>query len=439
VRAADNTKTPFLGGDGFCEETIMRSTLAALALALAFLIPTAVGAEAPPDMVVYDYTTISAPFWTPIIMATVDEFNEARPDTAPRLVYSAESGSFDCLDLPPEVANLAGIIICDTSRPGEFPYDPDAPKEGWGGMANRIDDDTTRIVLNSYIPEGFYIPAEVIDNTICHEMMHAYTGVGDNYDSDATSCVFGDLLSPGTTDVRLMQQRWPATVAEPSRQAPVTAPNPTGPGWAILVLVILLPLVYALLKLVFRLLRGLVGWGALIITGLFVLNLVSKGAGPMLREFDAASVSQSIQTTLAGYVERISATDPPDQRATAPSVPRPTPTPKATKVPAAPRAESPNETGDDDPPAVNDPEGAASDEPTAVPNDAPEAAAPPLPPADRRKCDPAYPDERTCIPPGPPDEQPCAITDERNFTVLPPDPRRLDVDGDGIGCEPNTP
>ncbi len=63
----------------------------------------------------------------------------------------------------------------------------------------------------------------------------------------------------------------------------------------------------------------------------------------------------------------------------------------------------------------------------------------PLPtPAPTRKngCDPAYPDEETCIPPGPPFDQGCAITKERLFTVLPPDPQRLDHDGDGIGCEP---
>jgi hypothetical protein len=56
--------------------------------------------------------------------------------------------------------------------------------------------------------------------------------------------------------------------------------------------------------------------------------------------------------------------------------------------------------------------------------------------SERASCDPAYPDPRTCIPPGPPLAQGCAVTDERMFTVLPPDPQRLDHDGDGIGCEP---
>lgn len=60
----------------------------------------------------------------------------------------------------------------------------------------------------------------------------------------------------------------------------------------------------------------------------------------------------------------------------------------------------------------------------------------PAPASDRAGCDPAYPDARTCIPPGPPWDQGCAITAERRFTVLPPDPQGLDHDKDGIGCEP---
>ena len=55
---------------------------------------------------------------------------------------------------------------------------------------------------------------------------------------------------------------------------------------------------------------------------------------------------------------------------------------------------------------------------------------------ERTGCDPAYPEERTCIPPGPPFDQGCAITSERRFEVLPPDPQSFDHDGDGIGCEP---
>jgi hypothetical protein len=305
--------TPPLGGDGFCEETIMRSALAALALALALLIPTGVGAQAPPDMVVYDYTTTNSSYWTPIIIATVDEFNAVRPDAAPRLVYSAESGEFDCLDLPSRVSNLAGIIICDTFRPEDFPYDPDAPKQGWAGVTRPHDDDTISIALNNVVPDGYFLSAEP-DNVVCHEMMHAYLyGVEDNYDSDANSCIFGDLLAPGPTDERLMREKWPARVAEPS-----------GPEQV-------------------------------------------RDAVPDV----VIDVSDPVAPTIA-----------------------PTPTPHRPTATAAPTAPA------------------------------------------RSGCDPAYPELRTCIPPGPPLDFPCAITDERNFIVLPPDPRGLDHDGDGVGCEP---
>lgn len=47
-------------------------------------------------------------------------------------------------------------------------------------------------------------------------------------------------------------------------------------------------------------------------------------------------------------------------------------------------------------------------------------------------CDPAYPD--VCIPPPPPDLD-CGDVDHRGFRALPPDPHRLDGDGDGIACE----
>lgn len=60
-------------------------------------------------------------------------------------------------------------------------------------------------------------------------------------------------------------------------------------------------------------------------------------------------------------------------------------------------------------------------------------------PPPRTGCDPAYPEPRTCIPLGPPYNQGCGITNERLFTVLPPDPQELDHDKDGIGCEPYGP
>jgi hypothetical protein len=77
--------------------------------------------------------------------------------------------------------------------------------------------------------------------------------------------------------------------------------------------------------------------------------------------------------------------------------------------------------------------------PTAKPSATIELSSSKLAYEARPGCDPAYPDERTCIPPGPPFKQGCKITDQRLFTVLPPDPQHLDSDGDGIGCEPIKP
>ena len=99
-------------------------------------------------------------------------------------------------------------------------------------------------------------------------------------------------------------------------------------------------------------------------------------------------------------------------------------------------------------PVVFHPSPTATRIPASLPTREPTSASiPPTPsPSPRRLwtptetprpgCDPAYPDARTCIPSGPPFAQGCAITDERNFTVLRPDPQRLDADKDGIGCEP---
>lgn len=78
--------------------------------------------------------------------------------------------------------------------------------------------------------------------------------------------------------------------------------------------------------------------------------------------------------------------------------------------------------------------------PTRVPVSLPDRTAMPagqiLDGVEREYCDPAYPEQRTCIPPGPPFDRGCAITSQRLFVVLPPDPQHLDADRDGIGCEP---
>ncbi|HEX8683620.1 MAG TPA: hypothetical protein VF707_14970 [Ardenticatenaceae bacterium] len=77
------------------------------------------------------------------------------------------------------------------------------------------------------------------------------------------------------------------------------------------------------------------------------------------------------------------------------------------------------------------PETAGSPPPSNPPPANPPPAQPTQPPA--QGCDPSYP--TLCLPPGPPDTVNCGDISARSFPVLPPDPHRLDQDGNGIGCE----
>jgi len=78
-------------------------------------------------------------------------------------------------------------------------------------------------------------------------------------------------------------------------------------------------------------------------------------------------------------------------------------------------------------PAATATKAASKAAPTAT--QTPGAAAPT---AVATNCDPSYPD--FCIPPLPA-KLTCKDIGRNNFTVLAPDPRRLDRDHDGIGCE----
>ena len=135
-------------------------------------------------------------------------------------------------------------------------------------------------------------------------------------------------------------------------------------------------------------------------------ELLTYGANPLLADTDGDGISDGEEVTAGS-----DALDAASTPAT------PTPIPTAT---AEPTVEPSRE-----PPLA--PQRGITSLPTATPSPT------------RTGCDPAYPEQRTCIPPGPPLDPPCAITAERNFTVLPPDPRRLDRDGDGVGCEPISP
>jgi hypothetical protein len=133
---------------------------------------------------VLDYST---PMWDGMVSGMVDEFNAMLPDTAPRLVYR-RMPERSCDELSGRIFSGA-IAVCSVSA---------APFVGmtgvWTARKETID---TRIILND---RGFF-NERFATNTVCHELMHAVTGIRDKYDRrPKTSCVWGDLTSPGRFD-----------------------------------------------------------------------------------------------------------------------------------------------------------------------------------------------------------------------------------------------
>jgi hypothetical protein len=242
-------------------------------------------------------------------------------------------------------------------------------------------DATTVIALNNIAPDGY---DAVADSTVCHELMHAYTDVGDGDDPDLFgSCVWGDLLSPGCTDMRLMGERDPTTVANSSGRDEE-------------------PSLWERTKAVGR------------EVGVRVCNVIPHVDIRFLWE-DTKTTGREVRDRVSDILPDVDI-DVPDVAIGLPDL--------GIDIPAL-DVGLPADGQDRRLPAI---------EPTASPQPSISTGAPAASP--RAGCDPAYPEARTCIPPGPPFNQGCAMTTERNFLVLPPDPQRLDHDGDGIGCEP---
>lgn len=173
----------------------------------------------------------------------------------------------------------------------------------------------------------------------------------------------------------------------------------------------------------------------LALAGLFLMLVVGIGtARAILHPVAEAAIALFPEGQPAtSYARRVPTLAPTGMPEIA-TLPRSTPTPHAevalvsqSYVMVMPTS-IPDET-------VVSPQGTPTPPPPPTPTSTPIPATPAPAPV-REGCDPAYPDARTCIPPGPPFDQGCAITDERRFTVLPPDPQGLDHDNDGIGCEP---
>jgi hypothetical protein len=140
---------------------------------------------------VYDYTSAA---WRPIVETTVAEFNAMLPARAPSLNYQAMAET-PCSQISQQL-HRGGIVVC--TAPSLAADDERGRTEYFvtQGRLSRV-----RILLSEASSPLLH------DNTVCHEFMHATTGIPDNdFARPDTSCVWGDLSAPGSFDAQFARK-----------------------------------------------------------------------------------------------------------------------------------------------------------------------------------------------------------------------------------------
>jgi hypothetical protein len=132
--------------------------------------------DRPETIQVVDRTT----HWGAVNQETVEDFTAL----GIRLVYRVGDPQDGCTPKP------GSIVLC------EMAINPDHAANANVGLPRG----GARIAYNT-LHSNFH------ENIACHEFMHVLAAVGDNYDSDDESCVWGFALSdPGPTDLRLLRE-----------------------------------------------------------------------------------------------------------------------------------------------------------------------------------------------------------------------------------------
>jgi hypothetical protein len=168
----------------------MRGMVRALLLALVvlLLVPSGLAASmvwAEKSVRVLDYST---PKWDGLVEGMVDQFNGMLPESAPRLVYR-RMPQRACQDLKSRPV-VGAIIVCSV---------PAAPFVGITGV---LHDGTTIVETRVMLNDTMFLDTRDATNTLCHELMHAVTGIKDRYHRRSkTFCVWGSLSTPGRFDV----------------------------------------------------------------------------------------------------------------------------------------------------------------------------------------------------------------------------------------------
>jgi hypothetical protein len=159
-----------------------------LALLVLLLAPDALAAPtawAEQSVRVLDYST---PQWDGLVEGMVEEFNGTLPESTPQLVYR-RMPQRACQDLKSRPF-VGAIVVCSVST---------AP---FVGMTGVLHDGTTIVETRIMLNDKKFLSTWDATNTVCHELMHAVTGIKDQYDRrPKTSCVWGSLLTPGRFDV----------------------------------------------------------------------------------------------------------------------------------------------------------------------------------------------------------------------------------------------
>jgi hypothetical protein len=159
-----------------------------LALLVLLLAPEALAAPtvwAEQSVRVLDYSTSQ---WDGLVEGMVDEFNGMLPESAPQLVYR-RMPKRACQDLKSRPF-FGAIVVCSVAT---------AP---FVGMTGVLHDGTTIVETRVMLNDTMFLNTRDATNTVCHELMHAVTGIKDRYyRRPKTSCVWGSLTTPGRFDM----------------------------------------------------------------------------------------------------------------------------------------------------------------------------------------------------------------------------------------------
>jgi hypothetical protein len=118
--------------------------------------------------------------WRSVNQETVRDFT----DLGVRLHYTVGNPSDGCTPEP------GMVVLCEKS------INPDHAANASVGIPRG----GALVAYNTLYPNPH-------ENIACHEFMHVLAAVGDAYDTDQQSCVWGShLLDPGPTDVELLRR-----------------------------------------------------------------------------------------------------------------------------------------------------------------------------------------------------------------------------------------